>query len=185
MLPDLNHWQMRELETARLRLRPFQQTDLASVAHWEGTVHAGKFLEFCLHSYHEWGLGPWALVLKADGAIAGNCGFCRVSYDRAGAELDLCGEVNYYVAPQHRRQGFASEALAAVVKFGFGDLRLTRIQGRCALENVASERVLENAGMRFERMIASAPVAAAPVAAGPRERLYSITRERFQAALAD
>lgn len=174
MLPDLIDLKMRELETGRLRLRAFQQADLAAVALWEGTAHAEKFLEFCSCSYREWGLGPWALVLKAGEAIVGNCGFCRISYDRAGTVFDLCGEVNYYVAPQQRRQGFAFEALQTVVNFGFGNLRLTRIQGRCATQNVASERVLQKAGLRFERVIASLQKGAT------EEKLYAITREQFR-----
>jgi len=63
-----------------------------------------------------------------------------------------------------------------VVKFGFHELRLTRIQGRCAVENLGSRRVLQNAGLQFERMIAAAE------AGSPDEELYAITRESFQNA---
>ena len=165
---------MSELETDRLRLREFRQTDLAGVASWEGTPHAEKFLEFCFRSYREWGLGPWAVLLKERDLIAGNCGFCRLSYDRSTGVLEYCGEVNYYVAPQHRGAGLASEALKAVLKFGFVDLRLTRIQGRCAPENLSSERVLQKAGLRFDRMIS------APEEGSPEQKLYAISREAFR-----
>jgi ribosomal-protein-alanine N-acetyltransferase len=166
---------MSDLETERLRLREFRQSDLADVAGWEGTPHAEKFLEFCFHSYREWGMGPWAMLLKPSGAIAGNCGFCRISYDRALATFEYCGEVNYYVAPQYRGQGLATEALKAVLKFGFADVRLTRIQGRCAPGNPGSERVMQKAGLKFDRMIAGAEE-------GSREdKLYAISREDFKA----
>jgi ribosomal-protein-alanine N-acetyltransferase len=166
---------MSELDTERLRLREFRQTDLADVASWEGTPHAEKFLEFCFHSYREWGMGPWAMLLKPSGAIAGNCGFCRISYDRALATFEYCGEVNYYVAPQYRGQGLATEALKAVLKFGFADVRLTRIQGRCAPGNPSSERVMQKAGLKFDRIIPGA-------AEGSREdNLYAISREDFKA----
>lgn len=164
---------MADLETERIRMRAFRPDDLERIADWQGPTHAEKFLEFCLQSYREWGLGPWALLLKDSGAIVGNSGFCRVRYDQAAAAFEYCGEVNYYVAPQYRRQGFASEALRAVVKFGFGELRLTRIQGRCSPENLSSERVLQNAGLQFERMIPAAQVGL------PDEKLYAITREAF------
>jgi ribosomal-protein-alanine N-acetyltransferase len=166
---------MSELETERLRLREFRQSDLTAVAGWEGTEHAEKFLEFCFQSYREWGMGPWAMLLKQSGVIVGNCGFCRIKYDRGSTTLEYCGDVNYYVAPQDRRKGFASEALRAIVKFGFGDLRLTRIQGRCAPENVISERVMQKAGLKFERMIAAAGEGS------PEEKLYAISREDSQA----
>jgi ribosomal-protein-alanine N-acetyltransferase len=167
---------MSELETERLRLREFRQSDLTAVAGWEGTEHAEKFLEFCFQSYREWGMGPWAMLLKETGVIAGNCGFCRINYDRGAGTLEYCGDVNYYVAPQHRGKGFATEALRAILKFGFSDLRLTRIQGRCAPDNVSSERVMQKAGLKFERMIAAGGESS------PQEKLYAISREDFQAS---
>jgi RimJ/RimL family protein N-acetyltransferase len=163
---------MRELETDRLRLREFRPNDLAGVSSWEGLAHAEKFLEFCFQSYREWGMGPWAMLLKDSGTIAGSCGFCRISYERDGGTLEYLGEVNYYVAPQHREQGLATEALSAVLKFGFDEIKLTRIQARCTAENVSSERVMLKAGLRFERMIADA-------AASAQQRLHSISREDF------
>jgi [ribosomal protein S5]-alanine N-acetyltransferase len=167
---------MSDLETERLRLREFRQSDLADVAHWEGTVRAEKFLEFCFSSYREWGMGPWAMLLRETGVIVGNCGFCRIHYDRSAGTLEYSGEVNYYVAPQHRGKGFATEALRAVLRFGFGDIRLTRIQGRCAPDNMGSERVLQKAGLKFERMIAWS-------AGLPEQKRYAISREDYRALL--
>jgi [ribosomal protein S5]-alanine N-acetyltransferase len=168
---------MSDLATERLLLREFRQTDVANVASWEGTLHAETFLEFCLQSYRAWGMGPWAMLLKQNGAIVGNCGFCRIRYDRSLDTLEYCGEVNYYVAPQYRREGLATEALRAVLRFGFGDIRLTRIQGRCPPENVSSERVMQKAGLKFDRMIAGAAEGSL------EERLYAIMREDFSATL--
>ena len=166
---------MSDLETERLRLREFRQTDLAGVVSWQGSLHAEKFLEFCFQSYREWGMGPWAMLLKESGTIVGNCGFCRISYDPTAGALEYCGEVNYYLAPQYRGQGLATEALRAVLKFGFDEIKLTRIQGRCPPDNLSSERVLQKAGLRFERMIAAA------VKDLPAEKLYAMSREDFKA----
>jgi [ribosomal protein S5]-alanine N-acetyltransferase len=166
---------MIDLETERLRLRAFRPADLPDVAAWEETAHADAFLEFCFRSYREWGLGPWAMVLKPSGVIVGNSGFCRISHDRILDTFEYCGEVNYYVAPRDRGAGLATEALSAMLKFGFGDLKLTRIQGRCSPENVASERVMQKAGFKFERMIA------ATTGGSSEEKLYALTREAFNA----
>jgi [ribosomal protein S5]-alanine N-acetyltransferase len=165
---------MSDLETERLRMREFCSSDAPAVARWEQSFRAEVFLEFCLQSYREWGMGPWAMLLKESGVIVGNCGFCRIRYDRSSDKLEYCGEVNYYVAPQHRGEGLATEALRSVLKFGFDEIRLTRIQGRCAPANVASERVMQNAGLKFDRMIA------APQQDSPDEKLYAISREDFQ-----
>ncbi|MGP0017916.1 MAG: GNAT family N-acetyltransferase [Candidatus Sulfotelmatobacter sp.] len=163
---------MSELETERLRLRAFRESDLPDIARWDETSGSDRFLEFCLRSYREWGMGPWAMVLKETGVIAGNCSFCRIGYERDRGALEYCGEVNYFVARPHRGKGFASEALHVMLRFGFDDMRLTRIQGRCAPENVSSERVLQKAGLRFDRMIAGAEGSA-------EEKLYAITREEY------
>jgi ribosomal-protein-alanine N-acetyltransferase len=166
---------MIELETERLRLRQFQDSDLANVALWDKTLRAEEFLEFCFRSYREWGMGPWAMVLKESEAIAGNCSFCRIGYERELGKLEYCGEVNYFVAPPYRGKGFASEALRIMLRFGFVDLKLTRIQGRCAPENVSSERVLQKAGLKFDRMIVGRE-------GSSEDKLYVISREDFLTA---
>ena len=164
---------MTDHETARLHLREFRPADLPDVVGWEETLHADQFLEFCFRSYREWGMGPWAMLLKASGALVGNCGFCRIGYDRAPETFEYCREINYYVAPRYRGAGLATEALQAALKFGFGDLKLTRIQGRCPLENLGSERVMQKAGLKFERMVA-------PSAGGSsQDKLYAISRELY------
>lgn len=43
-----------------------------------------------------------------------------------------------------------SEALEAVMKFGFEHLDLVRIQAFCMVENIGSARVMEKAGMLYE-----------------------------------
>ena len=59
-------------------------------------------------------------------------------------------EVWYKLHPDHWGKGFATEALNAVLHFGFKDLQLHRIEAGCAVENVASARVMEKAGMQRE-----------------------------------
>jgi ribosomal-protein-alanine N-acetyltransferase len=164
---------MSELETGRLRLRAFRASDLDAVAQWDEGLHAERFLEFCFRSYREWGMGPWAMVLKQPEVIAGNCSFCRIGYERQSGTLEYCGEVNYYVAPPYRGSGLAPEALRVMLRFGFDEIKLTRIQGRCAPENLSSERVLLKAGLKFDRMI-SGPEGS------PEEKLYAILREGRQ-----
>jgi [ribosomal protein S5]-alanine N-acetyltransferase len=148
---------MRPLQTERLLLREFRQEDLGGIICWEAElnppendeIEAQKFLDFCFREYRESGIGPWGMWLKKTGLLVGNCGLPHISFKQG------TGEVNYYVARQFRGQGLATEALGALLGFGFGDIGLTRIQGRCAPDNKRSERVMQKAGMKFERMIRS------------------------------
>ena len=56
-------------------------------------------------------------------------------------------EVWYKLHPAYWKQGYTKEALASLLKFAFLDLNLHRVEAGCAVENIASIKVLENAGM--------------------------------------
>ena len=59
-------------------------------------------------------------------------------------------EVWYKVSPDYWGKGFATEALNQILNFGFTHLALHRIEAGCAVENIASTKVLEKAGMTRE-----------------------------------
>lgn len=61
-------------------------------------------------------------------------------------------EVWYKIHVDHWNKGYTTEALVCVLKFGFVNLKLHRIEAGCAVENVASIRVLEKVGMIREGM---------------------------------
>jgi len=46
-----------------------------------------------------------------------------------------------------------TEAIRAVIHFGFREMGLNRIEGRCRVDNVASARVMEKAGMEMEGVL--------------------------------
>ncbi len=67
------------------------------------------------------------------------------------------GKLNYRIAeawyktnPRYWKNGYTTEALLEILKFGFLKLKLHRIEAGCAVDNVASIRVLEKAGMTKE-----------------------------------
>jgi ribosomal-protein-alanine N-acetyltransferase len=168
---------MPVLETERLVLRKLDLSDLGDIIAWEDVppgqsagVQAQEFLDYCFREYRERGIGPWGIQLKETKAIVGNCGFPHVIFK------NLCGEVNYYVAPRHRGQGLAPEALQALMKFGFRDIGLARIQARCELDNLSSERVMQKAGMTFEGLIEDAPSSKNP---SHKQKLYVTLEKEF------
>ncbi len=133
---------MRPLETERLLLRRVSQEDRGEISGreaWANTQHgkeieAQKFLDFCFREYRESRMGPWGILLKYTGLLVGNCGFPHISFKQS------TGEINYYVAPRYRGQGLATEAVMALLEFGFGDMGLNRIQGRCAPDKRVRKR---------------------------------------------
>tara|TARA_R100000935_G_C2747788_1_gene128518 strand:- start:116 stop:661 length:546 start_codon:yes stop_codon:yes gene_type:complete len=60
------------------------------------------------------------------------------------------GEVWYKFLPEYWNQGFATEALKAIINLGFTNLNLHRIEAGCASNNIGSVKVLEKAGMKRE-----------------------------------
>jgi [ribosomal protein S5]-alanine N-acetyltransferase len=59
-------------------------------------------------------------------------------------------ELSYWIGMPYRNQGYATEAVKAVVDYGILTLNLGRIQATHHINNPASGRVLEKAGMVYE-----------------------------------
>jgi len=69
---------------------------------------------------------------------------------KLGSEKFKRGEVWYKLHPDYWRKGYATEALNRVLNFGFGKLKLHRIEAGCAVQNIGSIKVLEKVGMTRE-----------------------------------
>ncbi len=149
------------LETDRLLLRTWTPDDaeamLAIYSHPEVTRFLGsgvpdqnlddahkRLLRAQTHQERH-GFGFWAVVDKSTGQILGSCGLKHLE---DGPQI----EVGYHLARLVWNRGFATEAAAGCLRYGFEKLKLDRIVGVVALENHASQRVLEKIGMRYERL---------------------------------
>jgi len=60
-------------------------------------------------------------------------------------------EVGYWFSMQLWGQGFATESLKQILEFGFQNLRATRIFGTYFTDNLGSLKVMNKAGMVFEK----------------------------------
>lgn len=60
------------------------------------------------------------------------------------------GEVWFKTHKDHWGKGYTTEALHVILRFAFEDLKLHRIEAGCAVENIASAKVLEKAGFMKE-----------------------------------
>jgi len=67
-----------------------------------------------------------------------------------GARKMKNGEVWYKIHPDYWGKGIATEAVKEILRFGFEDLELHRIEAGCAVENLRSAKVLERVGMISE-----------------------------------
>ncbi len=87
----------------------------------------------------------WGITLKTEGPVIGTCGLRLAS--------SFCGEVGYDLARAYWSQGIMTEALRAVLRFGFGRVGLHRIQAHVMIGNTASDRLLEKLGFQLEGVL--------------------------------
>jgi len=96
----------------------------------------------------ERGYAMWAVDLKEGGIFVGQCGF----YPAEGTgrpEVELA----YHFDKASWNRGYATEAVRAVLARGLGPVGLDRVMALIVPEHIASCRVAEKAGMRFEGCI--------------------------------
>ncbi len=91
-------------------------------------------------------LGLWATVERATGTFLGRCGLLPWTIDGV-AEVELA----YLIDPRRWGEGLATEAARAIVRHAHAALELDRLICLIDPENVASLRVAEKVGMRFDR----------------------------------
>lgn len=91
-------------------------------------------------------LGLWATIHKATGRFIGRCGLLPWKID---GQQEV--EVAYAIARGYWGQGLGSEAARAILQYGFEELNLSRLICLIDEENIASQKVAEKIGMRFEK----------------------------------
>lgn len=86
--------------------------------------------------------GPYFMVRKADDAIVGEIG-CSVQ------DASATGKVGYSVVELCWGRGYATEALRALLGHVLVEPDMRRVVAETMVENTASRRVMEKAGMTF------------------------------------
>jgi len=143
----------------RLFARRFRPTDLddfvtmraepqvASFQSWDNfTEDQGRaFLDWVdARKPGEPGWFQFALERKEDGRLVGDCGLKTVETDNRLAQI------GYTIARPYWGQGYAQEAVTALVAYAFASFPLHRITASVDPRNAASVRVLEKCGFAKE-----------------------------------
>ena len=88
----------------------------------------------------------WGIVRKQDRAFVGTCGF---HFQAAGFKA----EIGYDLGREYWHQGYMSEALRAMLAYGFETLELNRIEALVMPENEASANLLRKLGFSEEGVL--------------------------------
>ena len=108
---------------------------------------AKEELEWHMHGHPRFPeLGLWATIHKETGKFIGRCGLLPWEIDGQNEV-----EVAYTIAREFWGRGLATEAAQSIMKYGFEKLNLIRLICLIDQENIASQKVAEKIGMRFEK----------------------------------
>lgn len=148
-----------DLETARLRLRPFRDSDAddlfaqQSSSHvlrywdappWTDPQRSHTFIATCRRMAEEGtGVRP-AVVRRSDGAFLGWC--TLNSWNPVNRSISL----GYCYGEHAWGRGYATEAAGTLLEWAFGVLDLNRVQAETDTRNTESGRVLEKLGFCHE-----------------------------------
>ncbi|SDZ41556.1 ribosomal-protein-alanine N-acetyltransferase [Evansella caseinilytica] len=176
-----------ELETKRLRLRKITAEDAEEIFYYASKEEVAKyvtwnthrsltdtkaFVSFVLDQYDQGKIAPWGIEIKQNGSFIGTIDFVWWK------PLHHSAEIGYVLSHDYWGKGIMAEAVGKLLSFGFEKMDLVRIQARCFVENIGSQRVMEKAGMSYEGLIRKGLF----VKGKHRDLLmYSIIKEEFQA----
>ncbi|MEP4078562.1 GNAT family N-acetyltransferase [Haloferula sp.] len=149
------------LFTERLILRPFRLEDAEDVTRMCGDREVSRWMSLIPHPYERSDADGWlerivsygdesihqifAISLRESGELIGCIGL-------HGDENAPWAEFGYWLGAPFWRNGYATEALQELLRFGFEDRGLRRIEACHFAENTASGRVMQKVGMTCEGM---------------------------------
>jgi [ribosomal protein S5]-alanine N-acetyltransferase len=147
------------IDTERLLLRRLMPGDAPAVFAYAKLPEVSEYLLWSPHQSEEESLEfikfaegqfsgslsiIWGIEIKSENKIIGTIDL------RNYKSVNSCGETGYGISSRYWNRGYVTEALKALIEFGFGVLALNRIEAHCEEGNIGSWRVMEKSGMKFE-----------------------------------
>ena len=143
------------LETERLSLREMKQEDFPDLCKhlqdvevmyaWEHAFcddEVSAWLDKQLKSYQEQGFGSWAVILKENDELIGQCGLLVQQYKN-----EEILEIVYIFQKDYWHQGYATEAASACRQYAFTKLGVDEVYSIVRDTNIAAQNVAKRNGM--------------------------------------
>jgi RimJ/RimL family protein N-acetyltransferase len=144
------------LETERLILRPFELSDAPDVQRLAGHREVALNTLTIPHPYPDGAAEEWirkhledadlqnfAIIRRSDHALVGTIGLVlKKDHDK--------GEIGYWIGVPYWNHGYATEAAAVLIDYGFKIFGLEKIFAAHFSRNAASGRVMLKNGMKHE-----------------------------------
>lgn len=161
MNQNLSSISFPNLETERLLLRQATQEDAEAIFALFSDPNVTQFHDLDTFTHLDEAVGVvgrrakgfetgrgirWGIACKPSNYLVGSCGF---TWDKA---VNAAG-VGYELASQFWRQGIMSEALRAILNYGFEVKGVQFVTAEIMLDNVASRRLLEKLGFQSQGIL--------------------------------
>lgn len=149
------------LQTDRLVLEPYRESDLADILAYASHPDVSKFVPWDSHKSLDDSKNflnfvaqstnnsrgrlffVFAIRLKETGCVIGSIDFKNAN--------PRCGQIDYALGYKYWNKGIVTEAAEAIKRWAFESLpEMARFQAFCASENIGSARVMEKIGMQKE-----------------------------------
>lgn len=156
------------LETERLVLRPWKETDAEYLYKYASHKDVGPIAGWPIHTSVENSLEvirsvlskpeTYAVVLKKVNHPVGSIGLMIGDASNIGIP-DTEGEIGFWIGVPYWGQGLIPEAVREIIKYGFTNLNLDRLWCGYFDGNVKSKRVQEKCGFRYHHTTENVPCA--------------------------
>lgn len=158
-MDKLNHRGTKTIETDRLILRSFKESDyLDMYQNWANSEKVTKFLTWLPHENADVTKGlcriwednaksddnyNWIVTLK-NGTPVGNIGIIQANESISEAVIGYCYGEKWW------GKGIGTESFKAVIDYLFGEVGFNRIYSYHDVKNPASGKVMEKSGLKYE-----------------------------------
>ena len=103
-----------------------------------------EYLKSVLEKYTDNIYYNWAIYSKENYCIIGAIRLSNIDLVNESVEL------NYVIGQKFTNNGYMTEALKSVISFCFDEVKIKKVYGICAIDNIASKCVMEKVGMHRE-----------------------------------
>ncbi len=147
------------LYTRRLILRPIRMRDardmfqysrdpeVARYVLWRehtSVADTRSYIRYIISQYKRGKPSSWAIARQTDDRMIGTIGFSWVD------DCHNSGELGYSLARSEWNKGYMTESLWEMLRYGFDEMRLHRIEAQHEPDNLASGAVMKKCGMKKE-----------------------------------
>jgi ribosomal-protein-alanine N-acetyltransferase len=155
-MPSIQQFTTARMSATRIRAEDFDDLarlhgDERVMATLGGVISPAETRARLAAMIEDWernGFGVWTFRMRDGGRFAGRAGLRRVN---AGGRDKI--ELLYAVAAEFWSGGYATEMARAILKIAFEQLDIAEVVAFTLPANRASRRVMEKAGLRYERDI--------------------------------